>query len=222
MFWLVAAIAAYIAVLIDAGLPKPGTVFSHNVRISFWAITDIGKSAWIIILTGVLLLLMVATDWEKQSYAVRIKITRLQIAIGFVFLSVAGSGLVVTIVKRLIGRARPVMYETHGPIAFEPFEFSSNFASFPSGHATTIAAVCMAVAMLRPITVLPGLALALAVAASRYIGGVHYVGDTVAGLLFGAGYTYFVARWMVVNNLAVFAGRWQFRLLPRPARVSSR
>jgi membrane-associated phospholipid phosphatase len=59
--------------------------------------------------------------------------------------------------------------------------------SFPSGHAASAAAFATAVATTAPAAAVPVGALAIGVAYSRVLTGVHYPADVVAGALLGAG-----------------------------------
>src|SRR6202043_663006 len=68
----------------------------------------------------------------------------------FLFLAIALPGLFVTIVKRLIGRARPFVGGHDNPFAYRPFGWEPAYASMPSGHATTAAAAAIAIGALFP------------------------------------------------------------------------
>ncbi|MBN1935795.1 MAG: phosphatase PAP2 family protein [Anaerolineae bacterium] len=58
--------------------------------------------------------------------------------------------------------------------------------SFPSGHATRMAAIAVIVSAWAPPLTLPAWALALLVALCRVLVGVHYLSDVIAGLAIGA------------------------------------
>lgn len=200
------ALAAVLVTLlfVDTTLPRPGTGFTHEIRVMFWSITDLGRSAWMLVPTGLVLLAALFIDRRRLLSTHASRYDWLLSASTLIFLSVAGSGLLVMVLKRLVGRARPWHFETHGPYAFEPFQLSSDFASFPSGHSTSIGTFAMAVAILFPIMRIPVLLVAAAVAISRYMGGVHYPADVLAGLMLGMAFAWFVARWMFSRNLAIF------------------
>jgi undecaprenyl-diphosphatase len=91
--------------------------------------------------------------------------------------ALAGSHLVVQLLKRTISRARPRMPEGFAALVQPPDRFS-----FPSGHAASSLSVALALAAVLPGPVAGGLlALAALVGMSRCYLGVHYPGDVVAG-----------------------------------------
>ncbi len=189
---------------LDPVMPRPGTGFTHEIRVAFWSLTEIGRSTWTLVPTGALLIGAILIDWRNLARHRQYWLTRL---VGFsmlAFLSVAGSGLAIMALKQIIGRARPWYYETLGPYNFKPFQFTSDFGSFPSGHSASAGALAMALAIAFPALRIPALGVGAAVAASRYMGGVHYPADVIAGLLLGIGFCWLVSRWLVRRNLAEF------------------
>ncbi|MDQ0615627.1 membrane-associated phospholipid phosphatase [Microbacterium sp. W4I4] len=91
------------------------------------------------------------------------------------------------LVKEIFGRARP-----------EDLLVPSDFGSFPSGHtahAATIALVLILVFRRRWI-VIAGIIWTLAMALSRTILSVHWLTDTIGGMLIGAGAALLVAGMM--------------------------
>lgn len=155
-------------------------------------LTDIGQSGWILIPTGVAILVACSLDWQVVGARRRIFAVKWISAIGFIFFSIAASGLITAIVKRFIGRARPVHFQELGAFSFHPFGDAS-FASFPSGHSTTIGGLFAAMALLFPRLRLPFLVLALWIAFTRVLVGAHYPSDVIAGLAWGAWFSYFSA-----------------------------
>jgi undecaprenyl-diphosphatase len=148
-------------------------------------LTDVGEPRSIAILAAVL---AVIETWRTRSRWV----------VPFLLVVVAGNGLLTTTVKHLEDRVRPAINpiaETLGP-------------SFPSGHSSWSAAFFAAAALLlargrgaRSRALLAGLAagLAVAVAASRVLLGVHWLSDVAAGLALGW-------AWFAVCAIA-FGGR---------------
>ena len=158
----------------------------------FRSFTHLGRSNWILIPAGAGILLLAAlksraAGWRRgveYGYASQILI--------FVFASIAVSGLTASLIKNVIGRARPKMFSTHGPLEFQPMTFDADFASFPSGHATTAGALAAVLAILYP----PGRILFFLagawIASTRLFIGAHYVSDVVAGFGFGVLVVYFL------------------------------
>jgi undecaprenyl-diphosphatase len=89
--------------------------------------------------------------------------------------------LAATLLKELAGRPRPPAV-----LGIDALVALPDTAALPSGHATTAAAAATALALLVPRLRRLAVALALGVAASRVLLGVHFVGDVVAGLAIGA------------------------------------
>lgn len=99
----------------------------------------------------------------------------------FVFVTMAAATLPVSLLKILIGRARPRLLfrdEIHG---FWPFRLEYDYWSLPSGHTATAVALAMALYFLWPRYGLLYLGAALLVAMSRVIITTHYFADVVAG-----------------------------------------
>ncbi len=86
------------------------------------------------------------------------------------------SHAVVQIVKRFVGRPRPVAGEARPTLVEVPDRFS-----FPSGHACAAMAVAVGFAAAFPSLSLPLLLVAWLVGFSRVVLGVHYPGDVLVG-----------------------------------------
>ncbi len=123
----------------------------------------------------------------------------------YLFITVAISGLMCDILKLFFGRPRPQLY-LHQHL--EHFTFfgphagrMANYTSFPSGHATTIAAVAIAVALLWRRWRMPMLLLMLTVSAARVLLLRHFVSDVIAGMLLGGLSSFVLYQWFYL--------RWQ-------------
>jgi membrane-associated phospholipid phosphatase len=109
---------------------------------------------------------------------------RLRQALAFLAVVVVGISVLVAVIKDVVDRTRP------------DFDRLTGFAgaSFPSGHAATVAATTAAAALLlglgkdrRHRAILTALAVgaSVGVAATRVLLGVHWLTDVVAGLALG-------------------------------------
>lgn len=112
----------------------------------------------------------------------------------FMFVSVAGSGLIVDVLKGLIGRLRPYELFVHGAYGFVPFSLHWSMNSFPSGHGQTIFAAMTSLAVIWPRGRYFWLLVAVVVAASRVIISVHYLSDVAMGAYCGTVGTVLLAR----------------------------
>lgn len=83
-----------------------------------------------------------------------------------------------TLIKYTVCRRRPQELPQFYTVKYDRY-------SFPSGHATRMAAIAAVVGARVPALLLPGWALALLVALCRVLVGVHYIGDVIVGLLIG-------------------------------------
>ena len=98
-------------------------------------------------------------------------------------LAAATAGIVVTVVKELVDRARPPLADP----GLDPVGAIPASASFPSGHSATAVATAVAVGLVHPRLRWPLLALAALVAVSRVYLGMHYSTDVLAGSALGVG-----------------------------------
>ncbi len=156
--------------------------------------TNIGKSNWMLMLSGGLLLVMSLFRTDRFSARKLIGWHRICISLYFFFTTIAFSGLLALLMKNGIGRARPRFVDNMQVWQISPFGDNYDFASFPSGHATTAGAAAMTLALIFPKASVFLVLAALWIAASRVAIGVHFPSDVVAGLLFGASFSWFYAR----------------------------
>jgi lipid A 4'-phosphatase len=116
---------------------------------------------------------------------------------GFFFAAVGASGLLVDLLKVIIGRTRPKLLFAGGAYDFGWFGLRADDWSFPSGHAATATAVMTALWCLWPRPLALYVAAAALVAMSRVVTGAHYLSDVVAGAAIAVVVTRLIAYWLV-------------------------
>jgi len=122
------------------------------------------------------------------------------------FLAVAISGAVVQVLKAAFERPRlaypgdPVIRLLQHPTLFD---YSSKYASFPSGHTTVSFAVAYVLSKSFPRLRVFFYAMAAFVAASRVYLGAHYPSDVAAGALLGLS-----IGWLLINDIRI-KERWK-------------
>lgn len=103
----------------------------------------------------------------------------------FVLLALSSSGVLVRILKFIIGRQRPHITPLHDAMAFQPFSMHWSFHSMPSGHAQVCFAVATIMATLHPKGLSVYFTLAFLMSITRPLIGVHFVSDIIAGAWVG-------------------------------------
>lgn len=148
--------------------------------------TPLGLGEWYLWPAAGWLLVANQIDWSRLGHRQLMAVyNRTSIAL-FVLVAVGLPGLLTIVLKILIGRARPALYDEYGAFSFHPFTVKAIFASFPSGHATTIGSVTAILVLLFPRAKYVFLLLGLWFASTRIFVGAHYPSDTIVG--FGLGF----------------------------------
>jgi undecaprenyl-diphosphatase len=195
---LAAAAVALAMILVDQRAYQFASGLPPWLIDGFYAITDFGHSGWILVPTGGLIVVISLLASPALDHMTRGVLAMLAVRIGFVFVAVGLPGLLVTIVKRWIGRVRP---SVQGPFAYEPFSWRPEYASLPSGHTTTAFAALVAIGAIFP-RARPFLwGYALLIAASRIAVTAHYSSDVIAGALVGAFGGLWVRDWFARRRL---------------------
>ena len=198
------AIAAVLAllsyILIDELLLRAAIGSSTEIVAFFGIITHIGKAEWVLIPSGIVCLVLVFFNWQALPPRRQIWLSNALFDAWFLFLATAGSGILVSALKFIVGRARPKLLDSVGFGYFDPFRFEATFASLPSGHSTTIAAVAVVLSLRFPRITPFFVWMALMIGASRVYVGAHYPSDVLMGLTSGTLFALFLARSFAVRK----------------------
>jgi undecaprenyl-diphosphatase len=162
--------------------------------------TDLGKSGWFLWPTGVVLLALVALNSPALARFSRGVLAAFAVRLGFVFIAIGLPSLFATIIKRIIGRARPFV-AGNDIWAYEPLTWHARYASFPSGHATTAFAALVAIGAIFPQARALMWIYAVMIALSRVIITAHHPSDVISGAIVGAVGAYLVRNWFAARRL---------------------
>jgi len=188
------AVFAFLMMTTDAAAIRGARHLPQWVVSVFREITEFGKSGWFLWPLGLLFVALAAMPTILTPFSQRV-LAAIMVRIGFLFAAVAVPGLFVTIIKRMIGRARPMVGGSLDPFLFSPFEGHAAYAGLPSGHATTAFAVLVAFGTLWPRARTALLVYALLIVASRIVLTAHYPSDVFAGAVAGMAGAVIVRRY---------------------------
>jgi membrane-associated phospholipid phosphatase len=212
-FWLAAAltIAAIVA-----------SMFFLDTTASDWArhlppqlteaadqVSSFGLSGWFLYPLGIVLLGLAAVMTPSLPRLTQGVLAALVARFAFLFIAIALPGLFTTIVKRLIGRARPYVGDHDDPFNYVPFGWDPEYASLPSGHAVTAAAAAIAIGAIWPHSRVVMWFYAVIIMFARVAANVHHPSDVVAGALVGVVGALLVRRWFAARGLGFGAADLQ-------------
>ena len=204
---LALSLISFCLLLVDPLVLERAKALPPDVQAFFRSITDIGRVSWMLIPAGGALALALALRRRDAGFRNAAGYGLIASTFGFAFVSIGGASLIANLAKGIIGRARPLLFDTEGGLEFKLFAFSPEYASMPSGHAANIFAFATVIAILWPKTRVLLYTLAVWIAASRVLIGEHYVTDALAGAMLGTALPYFVR-----DRFA--ARRWLFERTP--------
>ena len=196
-WWLpVAGFVALVglAFIFDRRLSILAQNLPYQIRDTLKEITPYGESDWILYPSGALFLITVLVAVFVRWKLMRTMLWQFASGCGFIFLGVGLPSLVSTLAKRLIGRGRPMHYDTAGLFGMHWNWTDWTYQSFPSGHTTTAFALAASIGFISPRWFYPSLALAAVIGLSRVTEGVHFPSDVVAGAALGVLGAYAVRR----------------------------
>lgn len=152
----------------------------------FRKLTDIGESTHYFVIS----ILSYSVGWLGLRYFSGSPLLRLRLQKaknwGACFvISLLASGVVVHLIKFLVGRQRPHLTEGREAFIFAPLNIDWHFHSFPSGHSQTLMTAAVAFAFLVPQKRTWFYVVAVVLASTRIWLHQHFFSDVVLGLYIG-------------------------------------
>ena len=201
--------------LADHALSVVATSQRPDVVAFFNEVTRWGESDWILIPSVVLLVVSAIVARLVPQRISKLALIEMIEMYALIFVGVGLPGLAANLLKRVVGRSRPELFDTVGTLSLHPFANSYVYEGFPSGHTTTAFAAAMVLGFLAPRWFGLGLVYAGAVAVSRLVGGAHYPTDVLGGMVLGT-----LGAYGVRNAFA--RRRWGFECRPDGGIVQRR
>ena len=215
---VVIAVIAATMIAVDARAVGVAQRLPEPLIEMFDQVTHFGKSFWF--LTPIACALAATALLASSAIAPmsRRVLAALAVRLGFLFLAIGLPGLILTVVKRLIGRARPLVEGSPDPFIYRPLGWSVEYSSLPSGHAIDSFAAAMAIGLLWPRARPVMWTFAVAIAVSRVVLTAHFPSDVLAGAVAGVVGVLLVRDWFAARGLAFVLGPdGHVRALPGPS-----
>jgi membrane-associated phospholipid phosphatase len=177
-------------------MPPRGAPGLWPVRV----LTDFGKAANVLwSVAG--LLLVVALVAPRLRGTSRSRLLRFGTELQFIFLAVLLPILAGELIKWVVGRGRPFVGGDANAFNFSHFAATQAYASFPSAHAITAAALAFAVSAVWPRVRGVVIVYALLIIASRLVLLAHHPSDVTAGAVIGVIGAMAVRYWFAARRL---------------------
>jgi membrane-associated phospholipid phosphatase len=195
--WTLAALLAAIAIsvlFIDRPLAAALAGIDPQMNAIAQRVTWFGRSTSYLVTFGVAGAALAVVGRFARPPRARLIARSWSWAAAYLFLAVALPGLANDLVKLLVGRSRPMVDAQ----SLQPFSFSYDHQSFPSGHAAVAFGLAFGAMALWPRWRWPLVAFAVAVSASRVVLDVHHLGDVIGSIL---------VAWLMVRCLTDFFAR---------------
>jgi len=169
-------------------------------------LTDFGKAANVLWSVAALLL-MVALIAPPLQGTSRSRLLRFGTELQFIFLAVLLPVLAGEVVKWVVGRGRPFVGGEANAFYFMHFAGTEAYASFPSAHAVTAAALAFAVSAVWPRARGAMIVYALLIIVSRLVLLAHHPSDVTAGAVIGVVGAMAMRYWFAARRLGFGIGR---------------
>jgi membrane-associated phospholipid phosphatase len=187
------------------------------VEISNW-LSDFGKSLWFLWPSALVLAACALAGTSRALTRTQHRVlAAIAVRAQFVFIAVAVPGLVTQIVKRIVGRARPLVIDWHipHPFTYTPFTGKGDFNSLPSGHATGAVSAAIVLGALWPKARPYLWVYAIYICITRVIGLSHHVSDVLIGALIGAGCAVLIRNAYAARGLVFYRDKFG-QIMPKP------
>lgn len=182
-------------------MPPRGTPSLWPVRI----LTDFGKAAFVLWSIAALLIVLTLVGPIVRG-GLRSRWLRLTTELQYLLLAVLVPNVAGEFIKWIVGRGRPFVGGDANAFYFSHFAGTEAYASFPSAHAITSAALAFAVSALWPRLRIPMIIYALLIMTSRLVLLAHHPSDVVAGALVGVIGAMAVRYWFAAHRLGFAIG----------------
>ncbi len=214
LFVLSLVVAVLVVSQIDIWASRDAIGWPGWARAPFFWITDYGLSDWLLIPSCGIFAAAVFAGHFLRGFR-RVACYEVSMLAGYIFIGVGLPGLAANLIKRLVGRGRPDMFDQFGAFSFHGVFNGWELQSFPSGHATTAVGIAFVVGFLSPRLFGWLLAIGILIALSRIIVGAHYPSDVFAGACLGLIGSYAVRNFFARRGW-MFKTRCDGCIVPRP------
>ena len=167
----------------------------------FATITDLGLYGVFLWPLGIALIVIAFAGAVRLPPVKQRVLAALALRMQFLFLAIAVPGVIVAVLKRLAGRARPSAFEEPNVFTFDPFAASDVYASIPSGHTTAAFAAMAAISALWPRLFPVLLGYAVLIGLSRIATFHHFPSDVIVGAFAGALGAFLVREYFAARRL---------------------
>lgn len=194
----VAVVAIIVAGVKWFDIPVYNWMQQYDIRMWHWFANIFDGKVWVaVFLLATIIMYLKKTyelrndpttqmHWFNIKFLTRDAYTKLKNSNAFLVLcSLCMSGVIVEVLKFVIGRMRPKFFDLLGLDGFYPFTTNYWFNSMPSGHTALSFAGLVMLGMLMPRFKWLTWGLAIVIAVSRVAIGAHWPTDVILGAFIG-------------------------------------